>query len=200
MSDRFTWERAIRDPKVGMPRDVLCLALLLATYSTGKTGGDIRVSEAALADDLGYDHERSVRRLVAELRDGYGVIRRVRHGNQSGPAEYALVIPGDLAGRAEAARDRRAADLARASRRPERHRAPDAVRPVRPGSAPDAWRSPLRTHGVRLPRRAPRRPRRSVPMTAPFPVGNPVQTVGGRAAASREISTSARSIEGETTP
>ena len=130
-ADRFTWERAVRDPKVGMHRDLLCLALLLATYSTGKTGGGIKVSEAALADDLGYDDERSVRRLIAELRDGYGVIRRIRRGNQkSGPAEYALVIPGDLAGRARAARDRRAADLARASRRPETRPAPGAVRPV----------------------------------------------------------------------
>ena len=133
-ADRFTWEQAVRDPKVGMPRELLCLALLLATYSTGKTGGDIRVSESTLRDILGYDHERSVRRLIAELRDGYGVIRRIRHGNQkSGPAEYALVIPGDLAERAGAARDRRAADLARASRRPKTRRAPDAVRPVQGG-------------------------------------------------------------------
>ena len=125
-ADRFTWERTIRDPKVGMPRELLCVALLLATYSTGKTGDDIKVSASTLRDALGYDHERSVRRLVAELRDGYGVIRRVRHGGRYRPAEYALVLPGDLAGRAEAARDRRAADLAR----PSRQRKTDAPRPV----------------------------------------------------------------------
>jgi hypothetical protein len=34
-------------------------------------------------------------------------------------------------------------------------------------------------------------------MTAPVPVGNLAQTVGGRAAASREISTSIRSIDGD---
>ena len=37
-------------------------------------------------------------------------------------------------------------------------------------------------------------------MAVSVPVGNPVRTVGGRAAASREISASAGSIEGETTP
>ena len=126
-TDRFTWERAVvLDSKIGMPRELLCLALVLAAFSTGQTGGDIKVSEATLRDLLGYDHARSVRRLVAELRDGYGVIRRTRHGNQHSPAEYVLVLPGDLAERAEAARDARAADRARATRRPVARRAPDA--------------------------------------------------------------------------
>jgi hypothetical protein len=154
-ADRFTWERAVRDPKVGMPRELLCLALLLATYSTGRTGDGIGVREATLRDVLGYDHERSVRRLIAELRDGYGVIRRTRHGNQYRPAGYALVIPGDLAERSEAARDSRAEDRKRASRQPKTRRAPDAVRPEQSGRAPDAVRpeqmNEHRTHSDRAP-------------------------------------------------
>ena len=131
-ADRFTWERAVRDPKVGMPRDKL-LPGAAARHLQHRQDRRRYQGERVDADGtiLGYDHERSVRRLIAELRDGYGVIHRVRHGNQkSGPTEYALVIPGDLAERAGAARDRRAADLARASRRPKTRRAPDAVRPV----------------------------------------------------------------------
>ena len=150
-ADRFTWERAIRDPKVGMPRELLCLALLLATYSTGKTGDGIKVSESTLRDVLGYSHVRSVRRLIAELRDGYGVIWRVRHGNQHSPAEYALVIPDDLTGRAEAARDFRAFDRARASRLLKIHRAPDAERPVQTGRAPDAERPSTGRSATRAP-------------------------------------------------
>jgi hypothetical protein len=154
-ANRFTWERAIRDPKIGMPRELLCLALLLATYSTGKTGGEIRVSEATLRYVLGYDDERSVRRLVAELRDGYRVIRRVRYGNQYGPAEYALVLPGDLIERAEVVRDGRAADRARPSRQSKTRRAPDALRPEQMRRAPDAPRPERtgehRTHKDRAP-------------------------------------------------
>jgi hypothetical protein len=145
-TDRFTWERAVLDPKVGMPRELGYLALVLATYSTGQTGGDISVSEATLRDLLGYDHARSIRRLIAELRDGYGVIERVKHGNQHSPAEYVLVIPGDLAGRGEAARDARVA-RAEANGRPVARGAPDKVRPKQTGehrtargSAPDIQR------------------------------------------------------------
>jgi hypothetical protein len=127
--DRFTWERAIRDHGTAMPRDLLCLGLLLATYSTGKTGGDIEVSEAALAAILGYD-TRAVRRLIAELR-GYGVIERKGGGNRYGPARYVLVLPpADLAARAERARAARAAERSRASKQPKASR-PGAVLPVK---------------------------------------------------------------------
>jgi hypothetical protein len=129
--DRFTWERAVRDPKARMPRDLLCLALVLATHSTGKTGGDIEVSEETLCAILGYRNPRTIRRLMAELRDGYGVISRGRHGNQHDSSKYALVLPADgLAGRGKAVKDGRAADRARASRTPKARRAPGALRPV----------------------------------------------------------------------
>ena len=117
-TDRFTWERAVLDSKIGMPRELLCLALVLATYSTGKTGGDIEVSAGALCEVLGYDHARSIRRLLAELRDRYGVIERVKYGSHYRPPVYALVLPGDLAGRAEAAREAREARLSKDARGP----------------------------------------------------------------------------------
>jgi hypothetical protein len=136
-ADRFTWEKAIRDPKTGMPRELLCLALVLATYSTGKTGGDIEVSEAGLAADLGYDSTRAIRYLIAELRDGYGVIQREGGGNRYGTARYVLVLPGDLAERARAARDRRAAERGRASKQPKRS-GPEAGGPVYNSPTPEA--------------------------------------------------------------
>jgi hypothetical protein len=131
-ADRFTWERAIRSPKAGMPHDLLCLALVLATYSTGKTGGDIEVSEAELCAVLGYRNPRTVRRLMAELRDGYRVIERTGGGNRYAPVRYVLVLPADLARRAGAVRDGRAADRARASKRPKADGfRPGAPRPVK---------------------------------------------------------------------
>jgi hypothetical protein len=136
--DRFTWERLILDPKVGMPRETLLVALLLATWSTGKTGGDIKVSQETLRDVLGYDDSRHVRRLLAELRDDLGIIERVHRGNQHKPTEHALVIPNDLLERAEALRSGREAESARKAV----YRTPsvrsNAKRPAGSAGVPDA--------------------------------------------------------------
>jgi hypothetical protein len=121
--DRFSWERLILDPKVGMSRDTLLVALILATYSTGATGGDIKVGADRVRQQLGYEgDDRYVRRLIAELRDDYGVIWRVRRGNRHNPSEYALVDPGDLLERAERARSKRAGERIRETKRPRERR------------------------------------------------------------------------------
>lgn len=98
---RFEWERVIRRIRRGMTRDLVFLALLLATYAD-PDGTRVRPGPATVAEILGCS-ERTARRLIAALVD-LGLLELVRRGSGGGRAgkrkpmasEYRLTLPSDL--------------------------------------------------------------------------------------------------------
>ncbi|RSD21978.1 hypothetical protein [Amycolatopsis eburnea] len=98
---RFEWERILR--RIAMPDALARLAFTLATYADAD-GSRVRPGVDQLAADTDKA-PRSVKRLLAELRDGYGLIAQIsRGGGRNGKgraAEYRLVFPADLLERVE---------------------------------------------------------------------------------------------------
>lgn len=98
---RYEWERIVR--RIVMPKPYKLLALALATYAD-PDGSRIRPGAEVLADVTG-DTERNVRRLLAALRNRFGLLEIVSRGGGRGgrgkASEYRLTIPVDLMERVE---------------------------------------------------------------------------------------------------
>jgi len=90
---RFEWEQAVRSARLGL-RDV-AVALAMATFSTTRTGGDIRPGDGRVARGLGVDR-RTVERARRSLVAG-GFLRVVREGGPGRAGEYLLTLPPGMA-------------------------------------------------------------------------------------------------------
>lgn len=100
----YQWIAAVRAARI--PPLTKCVALMLASYATGRSGENARPSQARLAQDVGIG-TRALRNHLKALREDYCLIERVSFGSSTGKAnqtdEYRLVIPSDLLERVDLA-------------------------------------------------------------------------------------------------
>lgn len=98
---RYEWERLIR--RAALPQTVKLLAFVLASYAD-PDGSRVRPGNDVLASVLDLS-SRSVRRLMNELTDRYGLLQLVMRGGGRGgqgrTTVYRLTIPTDLLERVE---------------------------------------------------------------------------------------------------
>jgi hypothetical protein len=92
--DRFRWEREVI--AAHLPTDLLLLALVLATYADGRTGGNVRPGAPLLASALGWSERKLTDRMGKLIALGY-LERLSRGGGPRGLAAlYQLTAPVDV--------------------------------------------------------------------------------------------------------
>jgi len=98
---RFEWERLLR--RIPMAPQAKLVALVLSTYAD-PDGSRVRPGQGALASVSGFG-ERTVRRLVHQLRDEHRLIEQTMRGGGRGgrgrTTEYRLTVPVDLLDRVQ---------------------------------------------------------------------------------------------------
>jgi hypothetical protein len=122
---RYEWERAVLDDLTPSTPTVKLVALTLATYSNGRTGGNVRPGIQRLAKVTGLS-ERTIIRSVKELEE-LGMVACVRRGSSLGrggkgmASTYQLTVPVDLGAGADGTGDS----------------SPDHVTPMSPDNGPE---------------------------------------------------------------
>lgn len=97
---RYEWERVVLDDFTPSTPTVKLVALTLATYANGRTGGSIRPGIQRLAQVTGLS-ERTIIRSVKELEE-LGMVSCVRRGSSFGrggkgmASTYQLTVPAAL--------------------------------------------------------------------------------------------------------